>query len=232
MPRQLAPYRAHAHRSGRTNSQRTFHGRSRLCASGSACAEEHETTERLAVASTLERGRLIDEHDGNAVANRVAEAAAGQSAPIPLRGIRARPCTSGRPGWPAAAGRRSWRTTRVTREADNRIDAASARSVASSEAPSPTGRDTRDTPTSASIFSRAAHPASRIWPPAPMIIRFWLSRSTWRTARMYTGDCASGTPRSRTRRYRGFVVELLKRSFAHELTTKNRTVCVLISSSG
>src|SRR5262249_57667055 len=45
---------------------------------------------------------------------------------------------------------------------------------------------------SASILARAAAPrALMVRPPSPMTIPFWLSRSTYNTARIYTGSALS-----------------------------------------
>src|SRR6266581_1009522 len=58
-------------------------------------------------------------------------------------------------------------------------------------------------PRSVSILARAAAPrALMVRPPSPMTIPFWLSRSTYSTARIYTGSAPPGTRRSRTRRCR------------------------------
>src|SRR5262249_15686018 len=47
-------------------------------------------------------------------------------------------------------------------------------------------------PSSASILARAAAPrALMVRPPSPMTIPFWLSRSTYNTARIYTGSALS-----------------------------------------
>ena len=59
---------------------------------------------RSAESATLERSRLVDQHDRNVVAHGVAQPAlVAERAPAPLRDTRARSCTWGRREWRAAA---------------------------------------------------------------------------------------------------------------------------------
>src|SRR6266853_3465274 len=137
--------------------------------------------DRLTARSALEVRRLIDQHDGNVVVHPVDQAAdvayegfAGGGAvferPLALRTHQdlQQLGSKAHPAYPRRLSDGSWR-----RHLGITFTCSS--------------RKTRS-PSSGSILARAAVPnVLMVRPPSPITMPFWLSRSTYTTARIYTG---------------------------------------------
>src|SRR5882672_3791040 len=129
--------------------------------------------------------RLIDEHDGNVVFDRVDQAAGVTGKRFRIGAMLERPF----------AFRADENLEQIGGEAhevaypSRRSDGSSRRHLGRTF--TCRSRNTR-WPSSASILMRAAAPrALMVRPPSPMTIPFWLSRSTYSTARIYTGSAPS-----------------------------------------
>src|SRR5256712_12455364 len=135
-----------------------------------------------------ERFRLIDQHDGNVVFDGVDQTASMTGERLRIGAMLER----------SFALRADENLEQVGREAHevaypSRLrDGSSRRHLGSTF--TCRSRKTR-WPSSASILARAAAPrALMVRPPSPMTIPFWLSRSTYSTARIYPGSAPSPNP--------------------------------------
>src|SRR6266850_2152737 len=135
----------------------------------------------------LERLRLIDEHDGDVIFDGVDQPAgvAGERLRWRRGPILERPFALGADENVEEVGSEAHGAAYP-----RRFSAGSSRRHLGSTFTC-RSRNTR-WPSNASILARAAAPrALMVRPPSPMTIPFWLSRSTYSTARIYTGSAPS-----------------------------------------
>src|SRR5438034_7827282 len=133
----------------------------------------------------LKRLRLIDQHDGNVVLDGI-----DQPARVTGEGFRIEAMLEG--AFALGADEDLEQVGREAHEAayPSRLRAGSLRRHLGKTFTC-RSRNTR-WPRSVSILARAAAPrALMVRPPSPMTIPFWLSRSTYSTARIYTGSAPS-----------------------------------------
>ena len=176
--------------------------------------------------------RLVEQHDRDVVAHGIAKLAVVAEQRGVLLTVLERALALGAHEDGEQLGERLMRRDR--RGGDSRSAAARCRSCASWEEPSPTSRDRRRRQRTFRSWLRAARPMSRIrWPPAPIRMRFWLSRSTYRTVRMYSGALPSRNSSTTQARLYGTSSSSCSRAVSRTSSaTKKRTDAVLISSSG
>src|SRR5213593_371956 len=133
----------------------------------------------------LKRLRLIDQHDGNVVFDRIDQTAGVTGERLGIGAMLERPFALRADENLEQVGRETHEVAYPSRLRDG----SSRRHLGSTF--TCRSRKTR-WPSSASILARAAAPrALMVRPPSPMTIPFWLSRSTYSTARIYTGSAPS-----------------------------------------
>src|SRR6266481_243744 len=129
--------------------------------------------------------RLIDQHDGNVVFDGIDQTAGVTGERLRIGAMLERSFALRADENLEQVGREAHEVTYPSRLRDG----SSRRHLGSTF--TCRSRKTR-WPSSASILARAAAPrALMVRPPSPMTIPFWLSRSTYSTARIYTGSTPS-----------------------------------------